>query len=514
MLASLRGIRWVLALGGLAAVIGGQAQFVAAQEGNASKPAATSPNCSQKKADEAAAGGSPCSPRLTMIARGTLRTEITLEGIFEAKNMAELVLRPKEWSEWSVLSVVPHGTRVAAGDILLSFDTEKIDRAIADLRYEQRLGELALRQAEQELRTLESLTPLEVAASDRAQKIAEEDAKLYADIGKPQAVKAADFALKAAKERLENQEEELHQLEKMYKADDLTEETEKIVLKRARDAVDQARFLYETAKIDHDETLKYTIPRAAQRIKDVTERTKATEEKNRAVMAVALQKQRIELDKLKLQRVRGDDKLAKMLADREMMTVKAPVAGIVYYGSCQRGKWSATGDELRRGATVAANKTFMTVVEPRPIFIRAGVTEKQLAGVRAGQTGDVKPTAFPQLRLKAIVESVGAVPLDGGIFDCRLSVALAEGTDAIVPGMNCEVRLVPLEKAGVLLAPATAVVADDCEESKFHVLRIGPDGKPQKTPVTIGKRNERQVEILTGLSEGDQVVTEPSKDKK
>ena len=43
----------------------------------------------------------------------------------------------------------------------------------------------------------------------------------------------------------------------MYKADDITEETEEIVLKRARDTVDRAKFCVQMAQLMHDQRLKF-----------------------------------------------------------------------------------------------------------------------------------------------------------------------------------------------------------------------------------------------------------------
>ena len=40
------------------------------------------------------------------------------------------------------------------------------------------------------------------------------------------------------------------------------------------------------------------------------------------------------------------------------------------------------------------------------------------------------------------------------------------------------------------------------------------DGTTKSRPVTIGRKTDKQVEILKGLSEGEQVVTEPEKGQK
>ena len=166
------------------------------------------------------------------------------------------------------LNAAPHGARVRKGDMLLTLETEKIDRAIADLRSELEISELAIRQGRQQLQALERTTPLDLESSQRAARLAEEDRKFFFDVERPFLLEAVEFNLKMAKEWLEYEQEELHQLEKMYKADDITEETEQIVLKRARDAVD-TRQVHGASDADRCTTraLKFAIPRRAEEVK-------------------------------------------------------------------------------------------------------------------------------------------------------------------------------------------------------------------------------------------------------
>ena len=72
---------------------------------------------------------------------------------------------------------------------------------------------------------------------------------------------------------LEYAEEEYRQLEKMYKADDLREETEKIVLRRAKNGVDRAKLELELAQASHEEAVKLLLPRTEESAKDQTERS-------------------------------------------------------------------------------------------------------------------------------------------------------------------------------------------------------------------------------------------------
>jgi len=322
------------------------------------------------------------------------------------------------------------------------------------------MNDLAVKQAEGELQFLEKSAPLDLTGTRRQRRIAEEDLARFLKVDRPMSKKSADFTLKMARQHLEYQEEELRQLEKMYKADDLTEETEEIILKRARNAVEQAKFTLEIEKVYHDRMVKLNLPRREESVKESAQRSAILWNKVKATLPLAMEKERLELDKLKLERARAKEKLQKLLADRATMSVKAPAAGVVYYGRCIRGKFSGAAslaNNLRRGGSLAAGQVFMTVVKPRPMFIRAAVPEKHLQYVRAGLKGTASPTGYPDLKLAARIRHVAAVPTSSGSFDSRINVALDRQAQALMPGMTCKVKLVPYVKKNVLTVPPKAV---------------------------------------------------------
>jgi len=458
----------------------------------------------------------PAPPTYT-VKRSPLRITLDLDGVLEAQTAHEIAVRPDEWSNLTVANAVPHGARVRKDDVLLSFETEKIDRAIADLRAELKLSEVALRQNEDQLQVLEKTTPLDLEAGQRAARVAEEDRKYFFEVDRPFKVKAAEFALKVAKEVLEYEEEELHQLEKMYKADDITEETEEIVLKRARDGVERAKFMVQQVQIMHDQALKLTIPRTEEQVNDAARRKSLEWEKNKIGLPLALQKQRLELEKLREQRSRSEDRLNRLLADRQSMTVKSPADGIVYYGKCVRGKFSDStmlAENLRPHGSVQANQVVMTVVEPRPMFVRAAAAEERLHYLRPGLKGTATPVGYPDQKLAVTVDRVSDVPASPGSFDARLKVALDKKAKGLMPGMACKVKLVPYLKKDALTVPPKAVMTDELDEQKHYVYVPEKDGKPQKRPVTLGEKTDKQVEILKGLAEGDKVLLEAPQEEK
>ncbi len=439
-----------------------------------------------------------------------------MEGVFEAQTAQEILVKPEEWSVLTVESAVPHGAEVRKGDVLLSLETEKLDHAIADLRNELKLSEVVIHQNEEQLQAMEKITPLDLEANQRSARNAQEDRKFFLDVDRPFALKATEFGLKMAKERLEYEEEELHQLEKMYKADDITEETERIVLKRARDTVDRAKFMLEYAKISHDQALKFSLPRVDEQVKELTERKTLDWEKTKIELPLAVQKQRLELKRLQVQWERNDDKLKKMLGDRELMTVKSPIDGIVYYGKCVRGNFSDSStlaENLHHNGVIQSNQVVMTVVQPRPMFIRATVPEEQLHRLHPGLKGIATPTGYPDLRLPTAVDRVTDVPSARQTSMPGSPWRLDRQAKWLMPGMTCKVKLVPYLKKDAISVPLKAVNTDELDEQEHFVYVRQKDGKPKKQAVTIGQKSEKQAEILKGLAIGDKILLEAPKDE-
>jgi multidrug efflux pump subunit AcrA (membrane-fusion protein) len=190
--------------------------------------------------DAASSSSSPSNgkPATAKIEKGPFKVEVAINGVFEARRMAEVSIRPRAWTMPLVVErAIELGTPVKKGDILVELDRERIDKAIHDTEVENTLSELALKQAEEELPIIEKVLPVDLAAAERSKTQADEDLKKFLEIDRPQSERMAQFQVKQSGEYLEYSKEELRQLEKMYRSKDLTEETEEIILRRQRETM-------------------------------------------------------------------------------------------------------------------------------------------------------------------------------------------------------------------------------------------------------------------------------------
>jgi multidrug efflux pump subunit AcrA (membrane-fusion protein) len=481
------------------------------------KPKQAAPAKDEKKPAEAKKD-SPAKVATHKVEKGPFRVEVSLKGIFESPNMTEVSLRPEAWTPDNrgmmiVVRAVDHGAHVKKGDTLVWLDLEKIDQAIRDLEAERHLAELAIKQAEEELPVLEKSTPLELSWLERAKMLSDEDIKWFDSLDRPLAEKMAQFMVKYWQHHLDYAKEELRQLEKMYRANDIREETEEIILKRQRNAVEQAIFLLQESESERDRTMKVELPRREQQLQENAIRRVIALDKGKATLPLQMNQRRLALEKMKYDHNKSEDRLRKLQRDRASMTVKAPADGIVYYGQWLRGQWSSAGmaQKLHAGGTLMPEEVFMTVVEPRPLFVRAAVEEKDWRDVKPGQAAKAVIVGDPDSKLPARIDQVSAIPVTPGNFEARLSLDPAHDISAIMPGMTCTVQLTPYVKKDALTVPSKAVFRNELDPEKHYVYLEPKEGKPEKHDVQVGRASGDSTEIRSGLKEGDLVLLEKPK---
>ena len=466
-----------------------------------------------KKSNETESGET--KPETHKVVREPFVIKLSLDGVFEAQRMHELLLRPEAWSSYKVESAVEHGDRVDKGQVVVRFETDDLDREIADLKRDLALETLTLKVTELELRTLEELTPMNVAVVKRRQKHNEEDRRYYMETEAPLSRRTADIILEQSRQTLEYQQEELEQLEKMYKEDDLTEETEEIVLRRARSAVERAQFLFDRAKIFYERTVEVELPRQKIAIEEDAERTSLESELLQVTLPLRLEQARVAVEAAKVAKQRSEERLADLEADHKLMTIKAPAEGIVYYGRCVDGKWrrGSSAESLRRQGSISANDVFMTIVEPRPMDIRATVDQEHLADVRPGLKGIATSDAVPMLKLPVRLDRIARIPSEGTDFDAVFRVSLDLEADSLMPGMTCKMEFTPYRQRRALVVPVKSVFTDDWNLNRQYVWLYRKGAEPRRQTVVLGRTTDEKAEVLEGLEADDEILLKAPEDE-
>ena len=335
------------------------------------------------------------------VKREKLKIEVKLDGYFVADEMHEVALRPEVWSSFKVLEAVEHGTPVKKGDVLVRFDDEKLEEDIEKGTLDQLISELSLLQEEEEFPRLKRLMEISYENAKRNNEQTKADYKYYHETDRPNAVKIAKFRLKSAEQQLDSAREELDQLQKMYEADELTEETEEIVLRRQKFAVESAELSFKLSQENSEYTLNVSLPRSDESYERALEQAELAYQQAKTAKDVGMTRKNYDMEKKRSTRTLSVERHGKLLADKSLMILRAPVAGVAYYGQCTNGKWSqvsALQAKLKPHGKVTANTVLMTVVEPDGLHVESSLSEKDLPDFKTGLNATIVPEAGRRTR--------------------------------------------------------------------------------------------------------------------
>jgi RND family efflux transporter MFP subunit len=152
------------------------------------------------------------------------------------------------------------------------------------------------------------------------------------------------------------------------------------------------------------------------------------------------------------------------------------------------------------GEMVPQGRQIAVVGDPALLRVELEVDEEDIGRVALGQKALLRADAFPG---QAFVADIYEITPQGEPSDksYRVRASLGEGT-RLPLGMTVEANIVLLEKQGVLLVPATAVV--DGAVFKLEGRKL------VRTSVKTGIVGLEKTEITEGISEGDMVVITPT----
>ena len=441
--------------------------------------------------------------------------KVKVSGSVQSLRETPLEINLKRWSDLTVVRAAAHGTRVKAGNVVLELETKDLVKKIEEMKREMPSKEIELAAAELELEKAEKVTPLSLEKASREKLQAEQDLAHFEDKDRPMRERAAREDVKEVVEALAYAQEELNQLKKMYEKDNLTEETEEIILRRAENTVARYQWMLEQTEARAGRTLEVLLPREHESLRRGLELKQIEWRAGEKTLRDGLEKQHLATLAKRREMEEWRRNLEELEGDLAAMRVTAPHDGVVYYGMSQRAKWTTASLVDRRlipGGKLAMREIFMTLVDPAKVQVLLSLTEEQLKDLAEGQSGVCQLKWKPDLEIPAKLESILPVPYADRTFDAVVSVKLPKDGPIVFPGVSADVEFVVYEKADALLLPKVAVKKEG--ERERVMLRDG-----RMVELKTGRVDGERVEVIEGLKPGDEVrlpevKTEPKPEAK
>jgi multidrug resistance efflux pump len=173
------------------------------------------------------------------------------------------------------------------------------------------------------------------------------------------------------------------------------------------------------------------------------------------------------------------------------LTVRAPADGVAY------------GLPRRPGESVEPGQLVANVADPDHLRVRVRVDQPDLPRVAPGQRLVVTFDGLPDRGWEGRVTVVSpGLREDAGRQVGEVLGEIADPTASLPPNASVNVSIIVAEKKAALLVPRAALLRNG--EKRF--VWLDRDGRARRADVTVGVIGANDVEILTGVAEGDLVL--------
>ncbi len=310
--------------------------------------------------------------------------------------------------------------------------------------------------AGQLLATLENRDLVAAANAAKGQvDQAEANLRSTADATVPESVTKAVTDVQSAQQQLAAAQKLLESRQQLLKEGAL-----------ARKLVDEAQVSYAQAKAQYE----------------------AAQEHLRALQSVGKEAQ-VNAAKAQVESAQGQYRSAE--AQVTYSEVRSPIGGVVADRPLYAGEMASAGTAL------------MTIVDISRVVARANVPQSQASTVKVGDSATIKLTDVNyEVPGRVTVVSPATDPATTTV---QVWVQADNPGERLKPGASVHVSIMVATIKDAVVVPSSAILPG--EEGGTSVMTVGADSAAHRKKVEVGVREGDLVQILSGASPGDQVIT-------
>jgi len=449
----------------------------------------------------------PTATMATFVAkRGPLTISVLESGAIKAKEQE--VIRNEVEGRTTIVQIVPEGTHVNVGDLLVQLDASTMDDEKIDQEIKVQNAYAAFVDANESLAIAINQAKSDIEKADLTLKFAKQDLQIYEERQYLNDEIAASNKVNEASEVLTRAKETCSWSETLYKEKYLSQTefmADKLAVTRGENSL-------TVAKNDLTLLQQYTKRRKIEQyVSDANQAEMALERTKRKASANVLQAQ-TKLSATEQEWRRQQDKLAKLLTQIDKATVLSPVEGMVVYATSSRGGFGRQDRQpLADGVEVWERQELIYIPKSSSSVAEVDVHEASLDKVRAGLPAVVTVDALPGKKFVGTVSRIAPLPNAQSMWmnpDLKVyttNIDLESPDPALRSGMSCKADIIVQQYKDVVYIPVQCVLRIGGQPT-VHVVK---DGKVEKRNVEIGLDDDINVAILSGLNEGEIVLLAP-----
>jgi len=202
---------------------------------------------------------------------------------------------------------------------------------------------------------------------------------------------------------------------------------------------------------------------------------------------------------------RSDYKVAQAAYEDAMSqlndtVIRSPINGQVI------GKPTPAGQAVAPG--VSTPMVLLTVADMSKMQIETQVDESDIGKMQVGQKVTFTVDAYPTKTFSGVVSNVSQkATVVSNVVYYKVLVDVDAAENLLKPTMTARVSIHVEERKNTLTVPLAAVKGNNGGQ----YVMVVKNNNTQNTPVTTGITGDSKIEILSGLSEGDEIVASSAK---
>ena len=174
-------------------------------------------------------------------------------------------------------------------------------------------------------------------------------------------------------------------------------------------------------------------------------------------------------------------------------SVLAPFDGTVGDIYAQLDQWASTSTQA------------LVLVDLSQVNLMVTLAETDVPKVQMGQEAQILLDALQGSVFTGTVTEIDLVgTVTSGVVNYSATITVQDPSESMRPGMNATANIILQQRQNVLLVPNRAVRTVN---TRLRTATVVYQGQLIDVPVTIGLTGDTQSEVLSGLQEGDVVLT-------
>ncbi|OGD12902.1 MAG: hypothetical protein A2W20_05750 [Candidatus Aminicenantes bacterium RBG_16_66_30] len=225
-----------------------------------------------------------------------------------------------------------------------------------------------------------------------------------------------------------------------------------------------------------------------------------------------------QVNAIRFQIKQAEASLKSTLDNLSKTTYNSPIDGVITSLRVEEGEVAIIGT-MNNPGTVLLIIADLSVME-----VEVEVDETDVVGVRLGQTAKVRVDAFPDTVFEGKVTEIGSSALQtatSGVStqeskDFKVVVTLENPSERLKPGLSASADIVVAERKQALAVPISSLVLRDKEGADKNAaakeeegVYVVENGRVKFVPVGKGIAGGMMIEIISGLEDGQELVTGP-----